>query len=87
MIIGNEPEWEAEKILDHRKQQNRHEFLVHWKGFPPDDDSWEPIENLEGSQELIAKYWQENCETGTDAPTMSSHYIAHTWEVMEVSVK
>ena len=53
MIINDEPEWEVERILDHRTQQHRHEFLIHWKGFPDDDDSWEPIENLEGAQEAI----------------------------------
>lgn len=87
MIINSEPEWEVKTILDHRRQQNRHEFLIHWKGFPPDDDSWEPIENLDGSQELIAEYWQANGEPDTDPPTISSHYVRHDWEAMEVSVK
>ena len=87
MIINSESEWVVEQILDHRLQQNRHEFLVHWKGFPPDDDSWEPIENLEGSQSLIAEYWQANGEEETEVPTISTHYVRHAWDAMAVSVQ
>ena len=49
ILINNAEEWEAEDILDYRLQNNRHEFLVHWKGYERADDSWEPIENLEHS--------------------------------------
>jgi len=31
ILIDNAEEWEAEDILDYRLQNNRHEFLVHWK--------------------------------------------------------
>jgi transposase InsO family protein len=87
MIIDNEPEWEVESILDHRTQQNRHEFLIHWKDFPTDDDSWEPIENLEGAQELIAEYWETNGEAGMPIPTISTHYVRQSWGPMEVSIR
>ena len=53
ILINRAEEWEAEDILDYRRQNNRHEFLVHWKGYERADDSWEPIENLEHSLELI----------------------------------
>ena len=46
ILIDNAEEWEAEDILDYRLQNNRHEFLVYWKGYERADDSWEPIENL-----------------------------------------
>ena len=31
ILIDNAEEWEAEQILDYRRQNNRHEFLVHRK--------------------------------------------------------
>jgi len=39
ILIDNAEEWEAEQILDYRRQNNKHEFLVHWKGHEPADDS------------------------------------------------
>ena len=53
ILINNAEEWEAENILDYRLQNNCHDLLIHWKGYERADDSWEPIENLEHSLELI----------------------------------
>ena len=33
ILIDNAKEWEAEDIVDYRLQNNRHEFLVYWKGY------------------------------------------------------
>ena len=33
-------------------------FLVRWKGCPPEEDTWEPEENL-NCEELIEKFMQE----------------------------
>ena len=52
ILIDNAEQGEPEQGLDCR-QNTRHEFLVHWKGYEPADDSWEPIENLDHSLELI----------------------------------
>jgi len=60
MLIDNAEAWETEEILDYRCENNRHDFLVHWKGYQRADDSWEPIENLDHSQELIQEYWDAN---------------------------
>jgi len=53
ILIDNAEEWNAEQIPDYRRQNNSHEFRVHWKGYERADDSWEPIENLDHSLELI----------------------------------
>ena len=39
ILIDNAEEWEADQILDYRHENNRHEFLVHWKGYERADDS------------------------------------------------
>jgi len=84
IVIDNAEEWEAAQILNYRRQNNRHEFLVHWKGYERADDSWEPIENLDHSLELIQEYWDANHPT-EPTPQITSHYIKASWEPMEVS--
>ena len=84
ILIDNAEEWEAEDILDYRLQNNRHEFLVHWKGYERADDSWEPIENLEHSLELIHEYWNANHPI-QPSPKITSNYVKPVWEPMEVS--
>jgi len=53
ILIDNAEEWEAEQILNYRRQNNRHQFMVLWKGYERTDDSWEPIDDLDHSLELI----------------------------------
>ncbi|XP_028392347.1 chromodomain Y-like protein 2 [Dendronephthya gigantea] len=38
--------FEVEKILSKRKKRGKVEFLVQWRGYGPEEDSWEPEENL-----------------------------------------
>ena len=49
-------EYEVEEILAHRKKHGKSQFLVKWKGYPDHENSWEPEQNLENSQALLAKY-------------------------------
>ena len=53
-------EFEVERILDRRIQKFRNgrtrtEYLVHWKGYPSYDATWEPAKNLDHSQALISE--------------------------------
>jgi len=84
ILIDHAEEWEAGQILDYRRQNNRHEFLVHWKRYERADDSWEPIENLDHSLELIPEYWDAN-HLAEPTPQITSHYIKASWEPIEVS--
>lgn len=50
-------EFEVEKIIHHRKQSNGTiEYLVRWKGYGADDDTWEKESNLTSSALIIAEY-------------------------------
>ena len=82
--MDNAEEWEAEDILDYRLQNNRHKFLVHWKGYERAEDFWEPIKNLKYFLELILEYWNANHPT-EPTPKITSHYVKAVWEPMEVS--
>jgi len=48
-IIAGEEEWEVEDIIDSRNKNGVKEFLVHWKGYPETERTWEPETNITNS--------------------------------------
>ena len=54
------PEWVVDRLLDHRKVKRGarqvDQYLVEWKGYPVSEATWEPIENLTGSFELVTEF-------------------------------
>lgn len=49
-------EWEVARIVKHRTKKNEsREFLIRWKGYTSEDDTWEAEENL-NCPELIREY-------------------------------
>ena len=59
-IIDDEPEYTVEKVLDSRLFRRKLQFKVRWKGYGPEDDSWEPEENLAHSPLAVADFYREN---------------------------
>jgi len=41
VVIEGEEEWTVEKILNKRKIRGKNKFLVWWKGFTAEGDTWE----------------------------------------------
>jgi len=56
MSSGEEEEYEVEKIVDKRMKKGSPEYYVKWKNWPDADNTWEPIANLESSQDLIEDF-------------------------------
>lgn len=38
--------WEIERLLDERGEGAKRQYLVRWKGFGPEHDTWEPRKQL-----------------------------------------
>jgi len=49
----------VEHILNKRKVRGKDKYLVCWKGFTAELDTWEGRENLENAQEAIEEFEKE----------------------------
>jgi len=49
-------EWEVEKILNKKKIRGVEKYLIRWKGFTVEGDTWERKENLKNAKELIEEF-------------------------------
>ena len=58
VIRGQPDTWVVKKILAKKKANGVNKYLIRWKGFGPQDDTWERKENLFGADmpAMIAKF-------------------------------
>jgi len=72
-VDEEEPEYEVERIVDKRVVDGVTEYLVKWKGWENEEDqTWEPEENLVGSEKLIKKYEVAKSKQGETKPKLDS---------------
>jgi hypothetical protein len=72
IFIDGVEEFEVESILNSRIRRGNVEYLVHWKGYSHEEDTWEPQGNVENSADLIRQFHRDypsaprsaDCETG-----------------------
>jgi len=49
-------EWEIEKILNKKKVRGVEKYLVQWKGFTAEGDTWKRKENLKNAEEALEEF-------------------------------
>jgi len=59
VIIEEEEEFEVEKILNKRIVRGKEKFLVRWKGYTAEEDTWESRKNLKNKKELVEEFKRE----------------------------
>jgi len=59
VIIEGEEEGEVERILNKRRVRGKDKYLVCWKGFTAESDTWEGKENLKNAKEVIEEFEKE----------------------------
>jgi len=55
IVIDREPEWEVEEILDSRWHRRRFQYLIKWKGYGHEHNSWESTSEV-SALELTAEF-------------------------------
>lgn len=55
-FVEPEEEFEVEKIDDHKVKGKTTLFYVKWKGYPDEENTWEPKSNLAHAAELLKEY-------------------------------
>ena len=59
-----EEEYEVEKILNKKKFRGKDQYLVQWKGYTAEEDTWEPRENLGNVEDLVKEFKEVYGEIG-----------------------
>jgi RNase H-like domain found in reverse transcriptase/Reverse transcriptase (RNA-dependent DNA polymerase)/Integrase zinc binding domain/Chromo (CHRromatin Organisation MOdifier) domain/Retroviral aspartyl protease len=72
VIPEQEEEYEVERILDTEWKDNEIKYLVRWKGYEPNDDTWEPVTNLRNCQHLVRKFHLRNPDRPKPDPKSKS---------------
>ena len=56
MEVEGVEEWEVEKILNKRKIREVEKYLVHWKRFTAEHDTWKKKEDLGNVKEVLEEF-------------------------------
>ena len=59
VIIEGEKEYKVEKILNKKNFREKDRYLVQWRGYTAEEDTWEPRKNLENANNLVEKFEKE----------------------------
>jgi hypothetical protein len=59
VVVQGEDEYEVAEILNRRGKGRLERFLVRWKNFGPEHDTWEPRSHLVHCPDLLADFEEE----------------------------
>ena len=59
IVVDREPEWEVEEVLDSHWYWRRFQFLIKWKSFSREHNSWEAASDVKAPN-LVAEYYQKH---------------------------
>ena len=54
--IAGEKEYEVEEILDRQERRDKTKYLVKWKGYTAEENTWEGLENLKNAMKKVEEF-------------------------------
>jgi hypothetical protein len=54
-----------EGVVNHRKRKNNIEYLIKWVGYPSDENSWEPLSEIQLPASRLIDTYLERCDLDT----------------------
>ena len=54
--VAGEKEYEVEKILDRQERRGKIKYLVKWKGYTAEENTWKGLENLKNAREKVEEF-------------------------------
>jgi len=77
-----EDDYEVERILEKKGTGKRLRYLVKWIGWPEEDNTWEPVDNLTNAKDLITAF-EETLKATTSKPKGEESLSSPTEEPVE----
>ena len=54
--VDGEKEYEVEEILDRQERRGKTRYLVKWKGYTAEENTWERLQNLKNAMEKVEEF-------------------------------
>ena len=54
--VAGEKEYEVEEILDRQERRGKTKYLVKWKGYTAEENTWERLENLKNAMKKVEEF-------------------------------
>jgi hypothetical protein len=58
--VDDHPEFKVEEVLASRRRGRGIQYLIKWKGYDHNENTWEPKGNVDNAPELIETFHQKN---------------------------
>ncbi|KAJ8651355.1 hypothetical protein O0I10_013135 [Lichtheimia ornata] len=75
-VVSTDDLYEVQAIIDHRGDEGHREYLVRWKGYTPEDDTWQLPEDFT-DPDFIQQYWKRRGEKQTNNAHNTKRATSH----------
>jgi hypothetical protein len=62
VTLEGEEEYEVERILNSRKVGRQLQYLIRWKGYGPEEDTWQLKADVPNAPKLVQRFHQQHPE-------------------------
>ena len=74
-MAESEENFEVEEIVNHRYRKGKIQYLIRWKNYGAEDDTWEPHENLDCPEKISAYDKQVKINLLRSSSSLNPHAV------------